>query len=352
MRHLRPCLAAIALWSCSAPRSPSNVLPAPVDVTLDAGEARAALAILQARRTGQPVDDDAWQRLFRSAGYVRLQQREAAMRRPFTDSSFRDFMLSDTLLERAGELERAVASLSHLDVGASAARALAYLPAGTRLRARLYLEIKPRTNTFVFTGSDSTPSIFLYVDPHVTPAQLENTVSHELHHIGMGIACDDAPPTTLPAAPAMLLRFLGAFSEGRAMLAAAGSVDAHPHATDEDSVRTRWDRDVANAAADIAELSSFFRSVLDGRITDPDSVMRRAFVYYGPAQGPWYTVGWLMASTVERELGRDALVAPMCDETKLFEQYEAAARRANARGARLPLWDPDLVDRLLALRQR
>ena len=43
-------------------------------------------------------------------------------------------------------------------MGVTAAKALAYLPAGTPLHARLYLEIKPLMNSFVFTGRDS-PSL-------------------------------------------------------------------------------------------------------------------------------------------------------------------------------------------------
>jgi hypothetical protein len=73
-----------------------------------------------------------------------------------------------------------------------------------------------------------------------------------------------------------------------------------------DSIRQRWDRDVSNAPAQMEELSGFIASVLNGRITTADSVTHRGDSYFG-VQGPWYTVGWLMASTVERELGKPAL---------------------------------------------
>jgi hypothetical protein len=55
----------------------------------------------------------------------------------------------------------------------------------------------------------------------------------------------------------MLLVYLGAFGEGRAMLAAAGSPTINPHAADDDTIQTRWNRDVAHAPADIDGLSRF-----------------------------------------------------------------------------------------------
>ncbi|MFI5239662.1 MAG: DUF5700 domain-containing putative Zn-dependent protease [Gemmatimonadales bacterium] len=109
-----------------------------------------------------------------------------------------------------------------------------------------------------------------------------------------------------------MLDYLTAFGEGRVMLAAAGSPDINPHSADADSIRARWDRDVAHAPRDIHELSDFIAAVLSGRISTADPVRKRGNSYFG-VQGPWYTVGWLMASTVERELGRDALVGTLCD---------------------------------------
>jgi hypothetical protein len=269
--------------------------------------------------------------------------------RAFTDSTFTAFLMSDTLLRRAPLLDRALPPLEHLDVSAAAGRALKYLPAATAIRSRLYLEIKPWTNSFVFTGRDSARSIFLYVDPRRSPAQLENTIAHELHHIGLSSACPEPALTHATAAQGMLLRVLGAFGEGQAMLASAGSPCVHPHATDDDTVQARWDRDVAHAPADVAELSRFFASVLDGRVTSADSVEKQALTYFG-VQGPWYTVGWLMASTIESELGRDVLVGSLCEPTRLIALYNDAARRANAHGRALPIWNQELVARLIALR--
>lgn len=319
------------------------------DVRLVSDEAEAALTLLRQRQAGQAPSDSDWRRLFNSNGYRHLAEREAAMGRGFSDSGFATFLVSDSVLRRATALEAALPGLEHADVSAAAARALAYLPRGTPLRARLYLEIKPATNSFVFTGRDSVPSIFLYVRSDYRPAQLENTIAHELHHIGLNAACPEPPLTHATPAQRMLLLYLGAFGEGQAMLAAAGSPTAHPHAADADSIRERWDRDMAHAPADIDSLSAFFTAVLDARLTSADSVSEQARTYYG-VQGPWYTVGWLMAATIERERGRDALIGSLCQPTRFIALYNEAAQSADRRGATLPLWPAPLVQRLTALR--
>jgi hypothetical protein len=42
---------------------------------------------------------------------------------------------------------------------------------------------KPQIHSFVYDVRGD-PAIFLYLDPEQPPAQFENTVAHELHHIG------------------------------------------------------------------------------------------------------------------------------------------------------------------------
>lgn len=321
-------------------------------MTLVTDEPEAALDVIMAHARGDVPRREAWDRLFNSAGYVHLKEREASIGRAFTDSSFARFALADSVAARAPALRRELSDLERIDARTAASMALAYLPRGTPLRARLYLEIKPVTNSFVFTGRDSIPSIFLYVAPGQTTAQLTNTLAHELHHIGTNAACGDAPiadTARATLAQQKLLEYLTAFGEGRAMLAAAGSPDVHPHATDADSIRARWDHDVAHAPEDIQELSAFARDVLAGRIASADSVAHRGNSYFG-VQGPWYTVGWLMASTVERELGRDALIGTLCTPVAFLRQYDRAASRSNAtQHTSLPLWPRSLLDSLATL---
>ena len=103
------------------------------DLTIVTDEADAALAILDLRIAGSPVPEDAWRRLFATEGYRRLKAREAAMGRAFEDSSFRGFITSDTLLRRTPELRRTLRQWSNARLDEAGRKALAYLPAGTRI---------------------------------------------------------------------------------------------------------------------------------------------------------------------------------------------------------------------------
>jgi Putative zinc dependent peptidase (DUF5700) len=315
--------------------------PVGPDLTIVTDQAEAALAILELRQAGSPVPGAAWGRLFESEGYRRLKAREAAMGREFEDSTFRAFMTSDTLLRRAPALRRTLCDWRTARLDEAGRKALAYLPSGTPIRARVYLLIKPRTNSFIFEPS-TDPAIMLYLDPSRTRAQLENTLAHELHHIGYAAACGSTPEAVEDSAVSTARQWLGAFGEGVAMLAAAGSPDVHPHSTSPAEDRARWDRDVANAPADLRRVETFLLDVLDRRVTDPDSIGRAGMSFFG-VQGPWYTLGWVMASTVERTAGRAALVKVLCDPAELPAAYNAAARHSE--GA-LPLWSDTLLARL------
>jgi hypothetical protein len=315
----------------------------PPDLTIVTDQAEAALAILDLRSAREPVPEEAWGRLLESEGYRRLKAREAAMGRAFDDSTFRAFLGSDTLLRRAPALRRTLHEWRSARLDEAGRRALAYLPAGTSVRARVYLLIKPRTNSFVFEPA-TDPAIMLYLDPSRTRAELENTVAHELHHIGYATACRSTPDAPADSAVSTARQWLGAFGEGVAMLAAAGGPDVHPHATSPEPDRVRWDRDVANAAADLGRVEAFLLDVLERRVTDPDSIGRVGMSFFG-VQGPWYTLGWVMASTVERDAGRTALVGLLCDPVSLLRAYNAAAARRPA-GEAPPRWSEALLARL------
>ena len=91
--------------------------------------------------------------------------------------------------------------------------------------------IKPGTNSFVWEAP-SNPAIFLYLDPDVTRAKFENTVAHELHHIGLASVESgyDKKIAVLQERARAAASWMGAFGEGFAMLAAAGGPDVDPQA--------------------------------------------------------------------------------------------------------------------------
>jgi hypothetical protein len=306
-----------------------------LDVTMVTDEADAVLAILDRIARGETVTDMNWVGLLSSEGYVRLKQREAAMKRAFEDTVFRNFVLSDVTIARAALLRETLDKWTHVNPDSAAARARLYLPATATIRARIYPVIKPRTNSFVFEAA-TNPAIFLYLDPNVSDAQFDNTLAHELHHIGYASACTNERSG--------VRAYMGTFAEGRAVLAAAGSPDVHPHATSPDSVRAVWDRDFAKARADIARLEEFFNAVADSALSEAEAGRQwLEFVSTDDVpQGAFYTVGYLMAQTVEQQLGRDRLIASLCDPFLFMLDYNDAVKRS---GLNLPVWSDAFLDR-------
>lgn len=345
----RPFLAAVVLWFALLPSlywiSNRSSEPSAVNVRFVTDEAEAVLAILGKRAKGEAVTDEDWRRLFASEGYTRLAQRASAMGRPLQEEDFKAFVLSDDLLRRSGALAETLAAWTTSKPEAAGRRALAYLPADARIRAKIYPVIKAVDNSFVFEVK-TDPAIFLYLDPKVPPEKLENTVAHELHHIGYGTVCPPPAATAeierLPPRAYSAARWMDAFGEGIAMLAAAGGPDVHPHAVSPAADRERWDRDVARFPEDLREVERFFLDILAGRLEN-EAEKERGFSFFGETQGPWYTVGWKMAATVEETWGRDRLIADACDPRKLLASYNEAAKKRAAKGETPVLWSDDLL---------
>lgn len=319
-----------------------------VDVRVVTDEADAVLAILSKKRANQAVTEADWQRLFSSEGYIRLKKREAEMKRTFTDDEFKAFILSESLMGRAPLLAATLEKWKLAEVNGAARRALAYLPDEARIRAKIYPAIKPRPNSFVFE-LDQDPAIFLYLDEAVTKEQFENTLAHELHHIGYQSSCPAKQTSEeisrLPENIRSAVEWFRAFSEGFAVLAAAGGADVHPHAVSKAEDRARWDRDMANFNSHLKQVERFFLDVLEKRLNEEER-QKAAFAFYG-VQGPWYTVGWKMGVLIEKTFGRARLIEVMCDQRKLLSTYNEAAAKYNL-SARDPLalWSPTLVDRV------
>jgi hypothetical protein len=286
----------------SAPVCPAQTSsPSAVNVQLVSDEAEAVLTILEKRRANQPITETDWRRVFTSEGYVRLKARESSMKRSFEEADFRAFVLSDELATKAQALAETLDRWKGADVTAAARLALAYLPKGARLRAKIYPVIKPRDNSFVFDVKDD-PAIFLYLNPQVSREKFENTLAHELHHVGYVGSCPSGQTSAeidkLPPQTRTVLTWIGAFGEGFAMLAAAGGADIHPHAVSSPEVRARWDSDMAHFNDDLKKVEAFFVKILENRLSE-DEIGSTASSFYG-VQGPWYTVGWKMSVLIEK----------------------------------------------------
>ncbi|HEV7681801.1 MAG TPA: DUF5700 domain-containing putative Zn-dependent protease [Pyrinomonadaceae bacterium] len=319
--------------------------PSRVSVKVITDEADAVLVILAKKKTNQPLTDQDWQRLFDSEGYVRLKKRETAMKRSFTDEDFKTFVLSDSLAARAPALRETLARWKSADADRSAKLALAYLPQQAHIQAKIYPVIKPRDNSFVFE-LNSDPAIFLFLDPAMSREKFENYLAHELHHVGYGTTCPAKETSEalarLPQNTQTVIKYIGAFGEGFAMLAAAGGPNVHPHGVSSDVDRARWDRDVANFANDLGRVEKFFLDVLANRLSE-EQINATVATFFGE-QGAWYTVGWKMCIVIEKAFGRRTLIEVMCDQRKLLPTYNRAAARFNRRTRKpLPLWSTSLI---------
>jgi hypothetical protein len=329
----------------------ATLCPAVARAQLDAGdaairlrfvpdEAQAVLNVLARRASGGVPDERQWSALFAAEGYRRLAEREHAFKRPFDDATFRTFVMQPDLLAQRDALGATLAGWSHADVAVCGRRALAFLPAGSRLRASVYPEIKPAKNSFVF-DLEQNPGIFLYMDPAVSATEFTYTVAHELHHVGFAHNC---PTSEVRAQIARLSpglqrfeRWLGGFGEGFATLAGAGGPDVDPGGVVGASAREEWTTERATFASRVNELATFFRDVIGGRLADDPSAQAVGMTFFGN-QGAWYTVGWRMAVTIERRFGRARLIECIADKRVLLPAFNAAAA-----GTDLPQWSDDIA---------
>jgi hypothetical protein len=315
-----------------------------VALTFDTSEADAVLHILELRAAQRPVTDVDWQKLFATEPYKRLKQREAAMKRDFTDADFQKSVLSDELLTRRSTLSQTLQAWKKVDLNSSAHRVLGYLPPNATIHAKVFPVIKPKTNSFVWEAK-TDPAIFLYLDPKESAVKFENTVAHELHHIGFASIESESEKNLAGLSPEAkaTVQWMGGFGEGLAMLAAAGSPDVHPHANSSPEDRARWDRDMANFNSDLKTVEKFFSDILDGRLKTEDQQNEVGFKFFGE-QGPWYTVGYKMGWLVEKRFGRKQLIECMLDHRKLLASYNQAAAEISSQ--RLELWSPELLKRV------
>ena len=332
------------LSAASTAAKPKNRL----NVRIVTDEAEAVLNVLAKRSEGKTITDDDWNTIFESEGYVRLKKRELSMSRPFEDAAFREFVMSDDLLKRREELSETLSRWKSIDPASAGNRALAYLPRDASLAAKIYPVIKPRENSFVFEVK-TDPAIFLYLDSAVDVDKFENTLAHELHHIGFGGGCPNpeaiAKREKLPEGVRDALKWTGAFGEGLAMLAAAGAPNIHPHVVSDAKERAEWDASMLNFEADLKKVETFLLDVAEGRLKG-DEQNKAGFEFFG-VQGPWYTVGWKMASVIETVYGRERLVESFCDESRLFKTYNSAAKKYERRNEeKVAKWSRTLTSTL------
>ncbi len=321
-----------------------------IKVRLVTDESEVALQILQERQDGRSIEDEEWSKLFATEGYKRLKDREIGIakmfpgREPFTDDAFKKFMLSDDPLKQKKDYQETLDKWKNVDVAACAQRSLSYLPEGSKISATVCYLIKPVHNSFVWGSDGPDPAIMLYLDPSQPSEDLAMTIAHEFHHIGYASTCPskeynawyDKQPKNIQTAQ----MWLRGFGEGFAVLASSGSDAAQGYAFSTKDVKDAWTKGIADNAENMELLAAFFNDVLDGKLNH-DQASAKASEFYGVV-GPWYTTGWVMATTIERAFGRKKLLNCYLDPRLLLPTYNAAAKQLGG----LPLWPDDLVTRM------
>ncbi len=318
-----------------------------INVTIISDEADCVMNILKKKDENIGITENDWQKLFTSEGYHRLKRREEAMKRAFTDSDFKSFVLSDTLQSKMNKLEKTLEEWKKINIADPVKLTMAYLPQGSIIKAKIFIEIKPKSNSFVF-DLETDPAIFLYLNPDLSKEKFENILAHELHHIGYNQNCGKEFSKSLwffPENKKKAINWIGAFGEGFAMVAAAGGADVDPHLYSPEADRKRWNKDVMNFNEDLKKVETFFLDVLNGRLSGA-AVSNKAMEFFG-VQGPWYTVGWKMSAVIEKIYGRSRLIDCIVDQRLLLPVFNMAALEYNKKyNENLEVWSDSLISAL------
>jgi hypothetical protein len=120
-----------------------------VSVHIVTDEADAVLAILAKKKVNQLITEADWQRLFPAKVIFasRNGRRQCNVLLKTQSSNPLSFPM---IWQRAQFLAETLAKWKGADVSRAAGLALAYLPQAARIQAKIYPEIKPKTNSFVF----------------------------------------------------------------------------------------------------------------------------------------------------------------------------------------------------------
>ncbi len=181
------------------------------------------------------------------------------------------------------------------------------------------------------------------MDPALTDVKLKNIIVHELHHVGLGtIYQKDSPLFSglRDSTAKEILKWTQALGEGYALLAAAGGINRHPNYHDEE-LRAIWDERIKSVETDFLSINQFFLDILRQEL-DGETTTKLGFEMFG-VQGPWYTVEWLVAVTIERALGRQRLIHCIGNPVEQFQVYNDVVKTY---ALSQPSWSQEIIDHL------
>lgn len=308
-------------------------------------QCEAALEVIEFNVKGNPtLRNSSLEKLFNTKGYLWLKERELAMGelgQAFSDEKFKEFILSDNLKEKLHQLQAVLSKLRDLDMEEMVEKAQGYLPEDFPIDSYLVPLIKPLENSFVYQ-IDGKIAVFLYLNPQYTKAEMENIIIHELHHVGLGEIYKAIPSQIENSGLREIFRWTQALGEGYAMLAAAGGVDQHPVFYDSE-LKNKWDQRMDSFADDFEQVNKFFIKLLKQELNEADA-MEKGFEMFG-IQGPWYTVGWQVAVTIEKVYGRKSLIECIANPLQQFAMFNNAIKIHNLEQRIVPLgWSGEIIN--------
>src|ERR1700744_6001399 len=133
-----------------------------VSLSLDCSEADAVLSILDKINRHASVTDSDWNVLTNTLPYQEVQAREASFHNSFSNDDFKKFVESGKLAPQAADLAKTLNVWRNEDMQAIGNSVISYLPPGATIRAKVFILIKPASNSFVWNRPGEDKAIFLY----------------------------------------------------------------------------------------------------------------------------------------------------------------------------------------------
>lgn len=271
-------------------------------------------------------------------GYKRLKERELGMKRSFTEEDFAEYLESTQFTWQ--EYEQTLNQWSKIDFASLISRAKVYLPTEANIRVTVYPLIKPRPNSFVW-DTKNDPAMMIYMNPEESVESVASTIVHEIHHIGYSSCCPSKEFETwsesIDKRRSTAWNWVAALGEGYAVLAAA--IDRrNPVGFLGTEERAAWNNGMKNMSREFGKLETFFASICEGKLNEENARVK-AMEFYG-LLGPWYTVGFVMATTIEDAFGKAVLFDCYKDPRKVFETYNQAVQKL---GLKYPAWSQEFL---------
>ncbi|MBC7252020.1 MAG: hypothetical protein H5T62_17300 [Anaerolineae bacterium] len=324
LRNLWLWLVVCVITGCTFSPLPTvvlqTVIPLPASVQLDTTGAEALLEFCQALEQGHPWDEAAIRRIVVSPPYQTLIAHHSRMDTSITTEAFIELLLalrdgqqftsnSERLTRIHAAYRSACEQVSTLQtrleclvdpilIERGSKRAREALPPQARLEATVYF--LPDGRSFGYVVDNAIVLDLLQVS---SAGEIEKTLAHELHHVGVSSLLPEPCPD--PELDAALETLVGMVQEG----AATYWVD-------------EWR--ASPTPADFALVEAFLRDALSGQLEAEEATRRRAELVQG-WRGPLYQVGNEMIAVLVAAQGDDWVQAHLGDPVGLLRAWQEEA---------------------------